>query len=61
MQFAHYYKGQGGWQDVLARFAQGGGTLLDLEFLTDNSGRRVAAGYHAGYAGAALALESHLT
>lgn len=59
VQFAHCYKGQGGWQDVLARFPQGGGTLLDLEFLTDDSGRRVAAfGYHAGYAGAALALEA---
>ena len=59
VQFAHCYKGQGGWQDVLARFPQGGGTLLDLEFLTDDSGRRLAAfGYHAGYAGAALALEA---
>lgn len=59
VQFAHCYKGQGGWQDVLSRFPQGGGTLLDLEFLTDDSGRRVAAfGYHAGYAGAALALEA---
>jgi len=32
--------------------------LLDLEFLVDERGRRVAAfGYHAGFAGAALALE----
>ena len=31
--------------------------LYDLEFLTDDTGRRVAAfGYHAGYAGAALAI-----
>jgi len=59
VQFAHCYKGQGGWEDVLARFPQGGGTLLDLEFLTDDAGRRVAAfGYHAGYAGAALAVEA---
>jgi len=44
---------------VLSRFPQGGGTLLDLEFLTDDAGRRVAAfGYHAGYAGAALAVEA---
>lgn len=57
VQFAHCYKNQGGWQDVLSRFPRGGGTLLDLEFLTDDSGRRVAAfGYHAGYAGAALAV-----
>ncbi|KAK5049327.1 mitochondrial Homoaconitase [Exophiala bonariae] len=59
VQFAHCYKDQGGWQDVLSRFPQGGGTLLDLEFLTDDTGRRVAAfGYHAGYAGAALAVEA---
>jgi saccharopine dehydrogenase (NAD+, L-lysine forming) len=39
---------------VLSRFHRGGGTLYDLEFLTDVSGRRVAAfGFHAGFAGAA--------
>lgn len=59
VQFAHCYKNQGGWEEVLSRFPQGGGTLLDLEFLTDDAGRRVAAfGYHAGYAGAALAVEA---
>lgn len=58
IQFAHCYKQQGGWESVLSRFARGGGTLLDLEFLVDDRGRRVAAfGYHAGFAGAALALE----
>jgi saccharopine dehydrogenase (NAD+, L-lysine forming) len=57
VQFAHCYKGQGGWDTVLARFPRGKGTLLDLEFLEDENGRRVAAfGYHAGFAGAALAL-----
>ncbi|KAK5123898.1 mitochondrial Homoaconitase [Meristemomyces frigidus] len=57
VQFAHCYKGQGGWQTVLGRFPRGKGTLLDLEFLEDEKGRRVAAfGYHAGFAGAALAL-----
>ncbi|RDX56030.1 saccharopine dehydrogenase [Lentinus brumalis] len=54
IQFAHCYKQQGGWSKVLARFHRGGGTLYDLEFLTDDQGRRVAAfGYHAGFAGAA--------
>ncbi|KAK0261895.1 Saccharopine dehydrogenase [Friedmanniomyces endolithicus] len=57
VQFAHCYKGQGGWDTVLNRFPRGKGTLLDLEFLEDENGRRVAAfGYHAGFAGAALAL-----
>lgn len=51
------YKQQGGWETVLGRFPRGKGTLLDLEFLEDESGRRVAAfGYHAGFAGAAIAL-----
>lgn len=59
VQFAHCYKQQGGWDTVLRRFPRGGGTLLDLEFLVDDRGRRVAAfGYHAGFAGAALALET---
>lgn len=54
IQFAHCYKRQAGWAEILARFHRGGGTLYDLEFLTDASGRRVAAfGYHAGFAGAA--------
>lgn len=31
--------------------------LYDIEFLTDSSGRRVAAfGYYAGFAGAVIAL-----
>ncbi|KAK4994136.1 Saccharopine dehydrogenase [Elasticomyces elasticus] len=59
VQFAHCYKGQSGWQTVLARFTRGGGTLLDLEFLQDEMGRRVAAfGFHAGFAGAALAVQA---
>lgn len=43
VQFAHCYKGQGGWDKVLSRFPKGHGTLLDLEFLEDEQGRRVAA------------------
>ncbi|KZO96020.1 Formate/glycerate dehydrogenase catalytic domain-like protein [Calocera viscosa TUFC12733] len=55
IQFAHCYKHQGGWREVLMRFYEGKGTLYDLEFLQDENGRRVAAfGYHAGFAGAAV-------
>lgn len=55
IQFAHCYKNQAGWSQHLSRFARGNGTLYDLEFLTDDTGRRVAAfGYHAGFAGAAV-------
>jgi saccharopine dehydrogenase (NAD+, L-lysine-forming) len=63
IQFAHCYKGQEDWASVLSRFDRGGGTLYDLEFLTDAAGRRVAAfGFHAGFAGAAagaLALAAY--
>ncbi|KAL3493634.1 hypothetical protein BJX62DRAFT_223681 [Aspergillus germanicus] len=59
ISFAHCYKEQAGWEKVLARWPRGGGTLLDLEFLTDDVGRRVAAfGFSAGYAGAALAVKN---
>ncbi len=56
--FGHAYKNQQGWDNLLSRFTRGNGTLLDLEYLTDDTGRRVAAfGYWAGFAGAALALK----
>ncbi|PWY84505.1 cysteine proteinase [Aspergillus sclerotioniger CBS 115572] len=59
ISFAHCYKQQGGWEKVLSRWPRGGGTLLDLEFLTDDVGRRVAAfGWSAGYAGSALAVKN---
>jgi saccharopine dehydrogenase (NAD+, L-lysine forming) len=58
--FGHAYKGQRGSLALLNRFAAGGGMLLDLEYLTGASGRRLAAfGYWAGYAGAALAVAHH--
>ncbi|KAH3675943.1 hypothetical protein WICMUC_002239 [Wickerhamomyces mucosus] len=58
IQFAHCYKDQGGWKDVLSRYARGNGTLYDLEFLENDQGRRVAAfGFYAGFAGAALGLK----
>lgn len=57
IQFAHCYKEQAGWKDVLRRFPEGKGTLYDLEFLEDDNGRRVAAfGYYAGFAGAAIGV-----
>lgn len=56
--FSHCYKNQGGWEQVLSRFPRGGSVLYDLEFLVDEQGRRVSAfGYHAGFAGAALAVK----
>ncbi|KMK68711.1 saccharopine dehydrogenase [Puniceibacterium sp. IMCC21224] len=55
--FGHAFKRQPDGEVLLRRFGAGGGTLFDLEYLTDADGRRVAAfGYWAGYAGAAVAL-----
>ena len=55
--FAHAFKGQEDAHRTLQRFRRGGGRLLDIEYLTDTDGRRVAAfGYWAGYVGAALGV-----
>ena len=55
IMFGHAYKGQPSGRVLLDRFKAGGGTLYDLEYLTFEDGRRVAAfGYWAGYAGAAV-------
>jgi saccharopine dehydrogenase (NAD+, L-lysine forming) len=56
IMFGHAFKGQPAGRVLLDRFADGGGTLYDLEYLVDGNGRRVAAfGYWAGFAGAAIA------
>jgi saccharopine dehydrogenase (NAD+, L-lysine forming) len=55
--FGHAYKGQAGAAALLDRFVQGGGELLDVEYLVDAAGRRLAAfGHWAGYVGAGLAV-----
>lgn len=55
--FGHAFKGQPSAPALLSRFRAGGGELLDLESLVDESGRRIAAfGYWAGFVGAALSL-----
>ncbi|WP_417700040.1 saccharopine dehydrogenase [Pseudophaeobacter sp.] len=59
IMFGHAFKGQHSGKALLDRFAAGGGTLYDLEYLVDEAGRRVAAfGYWAGYAGAAVTLKT---
>ncbi len=59
IMFGHAFKGQHSGKALLDRFKAGGGTLYDLEYLVDESGRRVAAfGYWAGYAGAAVTLKA---
>ncbi len=58
IMFGHAFKGQADGPALLRRFRTGGGVLYDLEYLTHDDGRRVAAfGYWAGYAGAAVGLK----
>ncbi|MRX49787.1 saccharopine dehydrogenase [Paracoccus sp. S-4012] len=58
VMFGHAYKGQPAGRILLSRFREGGGALYDLEYLTDETGRRLAAfGYWAGFAGAAVSLK----
>lgn len=54
--FGHAYKGQEGAGALLRRFTAGGGTLLDLEYLTVEGRRVIAFGYWAGYVGASLGV-----
>lgn len=61
ISFAHCYKQQGGWEKVLSRWPRGGGTLLDLEFLTDDAGRRVAGKSIRVVSGRSLSVEEKLT
>lgn len=58
--FCHAYKNQSGWREQLQRFINGGGKLYDLEYLTDDNGKRIAAfGYTAGVVGAAVSLKAY--
>ncbi|MEA3292810.1 MAG: saccharopine dehydrogenase [Pseudomonadota bacterium] len=55
--FAHAYKEQTGWREILRRFKSGGGRLYDIEYLVDENGQRVVAfSYWAGYAGCAVGV-----
>ena len=58
IMFGHAFKGQVSGKKLLKKFKSGGGTLYDIEYLTQETGKRVAAfGYWAGYAGAYVALK----
>lgn len=56
--FAHCFKFQTGWADLLTRHSSADTSLLyDLEFLVDEKGRRVCAfGRAAGFVGAAFGV-----
>ena len=58
IMFGHAFKGQVSGKKLLKKFKSGGGTLYDIEYLTQDTGKRVAAfGYWAGFAGAYVALK----
>lgn len=55
--FAHAFKGQLGSKELLKKFSKGGGTILDLEYLNNEQGKRLTTfSYWAGYIGAKLAI-----
>jgi len=58
--FAHVFKGQEGWQDVLERYSKGGGVIYDYEFLNNPEGKNVGAGMSpfAGFVGCAVAVRN---
>ncbi|KAJ7385010.1 Saccharopine dehydrogenase [Desmophyllum pertusum] len=58
--FAHAYNNQDGWAEVLNRFIKGGGRILDVEYMTDDCDRRVAAAFPplAGFTGMAIGLSA---
>ena len=58
IMFGHAFKGQVSGKKLLKKFKSGGGTLYDIEYLTQETGKRVAAfGYWAGFAGAYVTLK----
>mmetsp|Transcript_11200 Transcript_11200/g.45574 ORF Transcript_11200/g.45574 Transcript_11200/m.45574 type:complete len:369 (+) Transcript_11200:58-1164(+) len=57
--FGHCFKGQGGWKEMIGRFVRGGGSVYDVEFCVNDTGRRVAAfGRAAGYVGMAAGIQA---
>ena len=58
IMFGHAFKGQVSGKKLLKKFKSGGGTLYDIEYLTQETGKRIAAfGYWAGFAGAYVSLK----
>eukprot|EP01059_Diplonema_ambulator_P010515 TRINITY_DN2053_c0_g3_i1.p1 TRINITY_DN2053_c0_g3~~TRINITY_DN2053_c0_g3_i1.p1 ORF type:complete len:428 (+),score=138.45 TRINITY_DN2053_c0_g3_i1:51-1334(+) len=57
IMFAHCFKYQDDWKNVMQRFIDGSGALYDLEFLKDTTGRRkVAFGRSAGFNGMGVGI-----
>lgn len=56
--YAHAYKNQTGWAELLHRFVKGGGSIYDIEFMTDDSGKCVVPVFStmAGLCGMAVGV-----
>lgn len=55
--FAHCFKNQSGSMELMSKFIKGNGVILDLEYLVNDKGVRLATfGKSAGIAGALLSL-----
>jgi len=56
--YAHAYKNQTGWAELLYRFVKGGGSIFDIEFMTDDSGKCVVPVFStmAGLCGMAVGV-----
>jgi hypothetical protein len=55
--FGYAFKNQFGWENLLGRYLRGGGKLLDIEYIVDDAGRRLASfGNTAGYIGMAAGI-----
>ncbi len=55
--FSHCYKNQNGWDLLIKKFLQGQGQILDIEYLVNDKGVRLASfGKSAGIAGTLISL-----
>jgi len=56
--YAHAYKNQTGWAELLHRFVKGGGRIYDIEFMCDDSGKCVVPVFStmAGLCGMAVGI-----
>ncbi|KAM7432200.1 Saccharopine dehydrogenase [Porites harrisoni] len=56
--YAHAYKDQTGWAELLYRFVRGGGSIYDIEFMCDDTGKCVVPVFStmAGLCGMAVGI-----
>jgi len=61
MYFSHSYKNQSNSKEILKKFKESGGCILDYEYIVDNENKRVIAfGFWAGFSGMYLGLKQYI-